>query len=72
MNWLLVVIVLGTPVKTDLVYKSLQDCLQAEVQMRADWAAAFNAAKSEKPARSPESIGFLSKQTTSGTCIPSQ
>ena len=72
MNWLLVVIVLGSPVKTDLVYRSLQDCLHAELQMRSDWAAAYNTAKVEKPARSPESLGLLSKQMTSGTCIPSQ
>ena len=72
MNWLLVVIVLGAPVKTDLVYRSLQECLQAELQMRNDWASAYNAAKTEKPPRAPDSLGYLSKQMTSGTCIPAK
>lgn len=72
MNWLLVVIVLGAPVKTDLVYRSLQDCLQAEQQMRSEWANTYNAARAEKPPRTPDSLGYLSKQMTSGTCIPAQ
>lgn len=68
MNWLLVVIVLGAPVKTDLVYRSLQDCLAAELQMRGEWVEAYNAAVRAKS--TPEGLAFLKKQISSGTCIP--
>ena len=37
-KWLLVVIVMNSPVKTDLVFNSLSDCLAAENQMRREWA----------------------------------
>lgn len=45
MKWLLVVIVMNTPVKTDLVFNSLSECLAAEAQMRTEWSEVYNQAK---------------------------
>ena len=45
MKWVLVVIVINSPVKTDLTFNSLNECLSAEQAMRTEWAAVFNEAK---------------------------
>ena len=37
MHWVLVVIVMHMPVKTDLVFDSLGSCLQTESAMRKEW-----------------------------------
>ena len=43
MKWVLVVMVMGSaPVKTDLVFSSLSECLEAEMTMRSEYAAAYN------------------------------
>lgn len=70
MKWLLVVIVMNTPVKTDLVYNSLPECLAAESQMRKEWADAYSQAQKSSAAK--EALGFLSSQMTKGTCIPAK
>lgn len=70
MKWLLVVIVLNTPVKTDLVFDSLSECLSAETQMKKDWADLYNQAK--KSGAEKETLGFMSSQMTKGTCIPAK
>jgi hypothetical protein len=70
MKWLLVVIVLNTPVKTDLVFSSLSDCLSAESQIRKEWAETYNQAK--KLGATSETLGLISSQMTRGTCIPSK
>ena len=43
MKWILLAIVLQTPVKTDLVFDTLEDCLRAENEMRAAWGNAYSA-----------------------------
>jgi len=70
MKWLLVVIIANTPVKTDLAFSSLTECLEAEQKMRQEWAEIFNTALKAK--QSKESLNFISNQTASGTCIPKQ
>lgn len=70
MKWLLVVIVMNVPVKTDLVFNSLPECLFAETQMRTEWAETYNQAK--KSGVEKETLGLVSSQMTRGTCIPSK
>jgi hypothetical protein len=70
MKWILVAIVMNTPVKTDLVYDSLADCLAAEQQMRKEWSAAY--AEAKKSGAEPERAGYVSSQMTKGTCIPAK
>ena len=68
MKWMLVVAVFNlAPVKTDLIFNSLDDCLRTEAQMRAEWVRVINSAE---PDRRPPASNFLTKQTTYGTCIP--
>ena len=70
MKWLLVVMVMNSPLKTDLVYGSLADCLAAESQMRKEWAELYGQTK--KAGAANEALGILSSQMTKGTCIPSK
>jgi hypothetical protein len=43
MKWMLIVVVFGTtPVKTELVFGALEDCLRAEESMRRSYAEAYN------------------------------
>mgnify|MGYP000887750523 FL=1 len=70
MKWLLVVIVMNAPVKTDLVFNSLSDCLADETQMRKEWSDVYSQAK--KASAANETLGFLSSQMTKGTCVPSK
>lgn len=70
MKWLLIAIVMNSPVKTDLVFDSLSDCLAAENAMRKEWTDSYNQA--QKAGSAKESLGFLSSQMTKGTCIPSK
>lgn len=48
MKWLLVVMLANTPVKTDLVYGTLAECLRAEQAMRQQWAEVYNDALKRK------------------------
>lgn len=70
MKWILVVIVMNSPVKTDLVFNNLSECLAAENQMRKEWADFYNQTK--KSGAEKETLGMLSSQMTSGTCVPSK
>ena len=70
MKWLLIVIVMNSPLKTDLVFDSLSECLDAETKMRQEWADIYNRAK--KVGVEKETLGMLSTQMTRGTCIPSR
>ena len=70
MKWLLVVIVMNSPLKTDLVFSTLSECLSAETQMRKEWADIYNQTK--KAGAEKETLGMLSSQMTRGTCIPSK
>lgn len=70
MNWLLVVIVMGQPVKTDLVFKSLDECLSAETDMRSQWAAIYNRTIDAKADQA--SLDMIKLQMPRGTCIPTK
>lgn len=68
MKWLLVVMVLNTPVKTDLLFESLPACLAAEEAMRAEWAQIYNQAVRSKAGQ--DTLDLIKSQMTQGTCIP--
>lgn len=70
MKWVLVAIVMNMPIKTDLVFDNLASCLEAEAQMRKEWAELYKETR-ESGAES-EKIGYLSSQMTKGTCIPAK
>jgi len=70
MKWLLVVIVMNSPIKTDLAYDSLQACLSAENQMRKSWSEVFN--ESVKSGASKDTQKFMQSQMPRGTCIPTK
>lgn len=70
MKWLLVVIVMNTPIETDLVFNNLSDCLAAESQMRKEWTDHYTQA--QKSGAEREMLGVMSSQMTKGTCIPSK
>jgi hypothetical protein len=79
MKWMLIVAVFGTmPVKTDLVFNSIGECLKAEEAMRAAYTQAFNlwqgwAKKNPTEAAYPGSERFQMKRIgleNQGTCIP--
>lgn len=70
MKWVLVVIVMNAPVKTDLVFGTLAECLSAEAQMRQEWSDLY--AQTKKSGAAGEALGLLSSQMTKGTCIPAK
>lgn len=78
MKWLLIVLIMNQPVKTDLTFESLNTCMEAEEKMRKEWANRFNevvsrpafqklSAEDKKASRT-----FMLSQATSGTCIPTK
>lgn len=74
MKWVLVAIVLQTPVKTDLVFNTLDACLLAEGEMRTAWANIVNAAvkrRENAPAsEQKQTLDFVTRQMPWGTCVP--
>lgn len=78
MKWLLVALVLNQPIKTDLVFANLDECLQAESMMRHEWAERYNrmvgqdAFKKMSTDEQKSMKDYVLSQTTSGTCIPSK
>ena len=79
MKWLLIVMVLGTtPVKTDLIFDTIDQCLTAEDTMRAEYSRAYNAwlewaAQNRSKSGYPRSADFMGKRiglNNFGTCIP--
>jgi hypothetical protein len=43
MKWMLLVLIFGTiPVKTDLLFDSIEECLKSEEQMRNEYARVYN------------------------------
>lgn len=70
MKWVLVAIVMNMPVKTDLVYNNLTECMAAEAQMRSEWKAAYDEAK--KSGADPMRVGQISSAMTTGTCVPTK
>ena len=79
MKWMLVAIVLQTPVKTDLIFDSLAECLSQEGAMRSTWAVTTNkifADNKKNPSFTDKDFKeyqkYFAKQTTWGTCIPAK
>jgi hypothetical protein len=77
MKWMLVVMVFGiTPVKTNLLFNNINDCLDAEDAMRAEYTRTFNTWQEWAQANPDEAnpdIAFIRKRNgleSSGTCIP--
>lgn len=76
MKWMLIVIVAGTPVKTELLFDTLAACIAAEDAMRQAYANDFNAwvesAKADpKKYHYPESVkDFMANKIHPGVCIP--
>lgn len=79
MKWMLIILVVGgSPAKTNLLFDTLDQCLAAEESMRSEYVLAFNKwhlwAKAN-PAESgfPNSEGFMKNRigvNNYGTCIP--
>ncbi len=70
MSWLLVVIILNTPVKTDLTFNTLDECLRAEADVRRQWADVYNSALKRKAEKA--TLDLVMRQMTTGTCIPTK
>ena len=79
MKWMLIVIIFnGSPVKTNLLFNTLDECLAAEDSMRKEYALAYNKwlpwAKAN-PIESgfPNSEEFMKRRIglqSHGSCIP--
>ena len=74
MKWILLAGVLQTPVKTDLVFDTLDDCLRAEQEMRTAWGNAYVSVQRAQvsAADKKKNTDFVTKQATWGTCVPSR
>jgi hypothetical protein len=79
MKWMLVIMVFGsTPVKTELIFPTLGECLKAEDQIKAEYATAYNtwekwARENQQDASYPKAKEYQMKRTglfNPGTCIP--
>jgi hypothetical protein len=79
MKWMLVIMVFGTtPVKTELIFQSLSECLKAEDQMKAEYVTAYNiwdkwARENTQESGYPKSKEYQMKRIglyNPGTCIP--
>lgn len=79
MKWMLVIVVMGAgPVKTDLTFDTLQECLDAEDKSRREVAAAYNrwikwASANPEESGYPDSEKFMQARlgmANKGTCIP--
>jgi hypothetical protein len=74
MQWVLVIIVAGSPIKTDLVFPTLRECFQAEDQIAGEYSKAYQ--ESLKWAQDNRTADFeaIEKLARSrlhrGTCIP--
>jgi hypothetical protein len=79
MKWMLIIMVFGTePVKTDLIFDTVEDCLKAEQVMASAYVGAFNAWLTWARAN-PSVSGFPGSQPfqqkrfgleNKGTCVP--
>jgi len=75
MKWMLVMLVFGQPVKTDLLYESLRACLAVEESVRKAYADAYTEtqtwAEKNVPADQRDTVLKLAlTHMTKGTCIP--
>ncbi len=78
MKWMLLVLIYGTiPVKTGLVFGTIDECLKAGEQMRGEYTRVYNAWRSwaeanPKDSQYPDSQKFNWRRhgmETTGTCI---
>ncbi len=70
MKWLLVVIIANTPVKTDLTFETLGDCLRVEGEMRRAWTDTYHeGVKRQMP---KDTLDMVKRQMNHGTCIPAK
>lgn len=69
MNWMLVVLALGTtPVQTNLIYDNLPACYAAEDRMAAEYVKSYNdwvARNKDRPV--PD---FITRRLARGICVP--
>lgn len=70
MKWILVALVMNTPVKTDMTFDTLEACLVAEQEMRQQWADVYNRAVANKAAK--DTLSLVRSQMVRGTCIPAK
>lgn len=68
MKWLLIAVIMNSPIKTDLVFDTLPSCLLAEQDMRRQWAEVYNDAMTRKAGK--DTLDLVKRQMTFGTCIP--
>jgi hypothetical protein len=61
---------MNMPVKTELSFNTLDDCLRAETEMRQQWADAYNSAKKRDAGK--DTLELVKSQMTFGTCIPTK
>jgi hypothetical protein len=76
MNWLLVILISSSPVKTDMVFSDLNSCMKKETEIRKiytervneyiKWNESMKISEKEKK----ENLKFVMSQMNSGTCIP--
>lgn len=76
MNWLLVILISSSPLKTDLVFSDLNTCMKKESEVRKiytervneymKWSESMKIPEKEKK----ENLKFVMSQINSGTCIP--
>jgi hypothetical protein len=76
MNWLLVILISSSPVKTDMVFLDLNSCMKKESEIRKiytehvndyiKWSDSMKIPEKEKK----ENLKFVMSQMNSGTCIP--
>lgn len=75
MKWLLVMLISGSPIKTDLYFPTLGECLAFEDQVAAQYANAYNeAVKWARENRSQTEFAGIEKlareRMSRGTCMP--
>ena len=79
MKWMLVIVVMWiSPVKTNLTYDTLQECLDAEDEVRGEIATAVNrwrewASANPDVSNYPDSEAFMTRRIgmqNVATCIP--
>ena len=75
MKWMLIVLAFGAPVKTGLTFPSLDECLQYEDRMRAEYTKQYKKhlelAQKTLPADEVATVrGLARERVTKGICIP--
>ncbi len=76
MKWMLIVLIMGaTPVKTGLVYETVDDCYAAENEMSAEYTRYYNdwvawAKDHQKESGYPTVPAYITQRLMHGVCIP--